>query len=513
MDARTAALDGKPRRDAARRRLCGLTAVLVVAAGMAVLRPADAAAPSELALGTGGNDSGVLGDGSTTERDAPVRTRLPRGVSLVQESGGDAHTLGLTSDGRVLAWGRNDVGQLGDATSTLRTTPVFTRMPEGVRITQVAAGGDHSLALTSDGRVLAWGRNTSGQLGDGSSTSRITPVFVRLPRGVTVAHVAGGNYHSLALTSDGRVLAWGDNMFGELGDGSGVGHVIPSFVPLPAGITASAIDAGRNSQSFAVTPDGRLLAWGRNDLGQLGDGTTKNRTTPVWAGVPTDESVTQIAAGDDHTLGLTTEGHVLVWGANKSGQLGPGPADIQKIPIENDMPTGVTFTQVAAGSSHSLALTSDGRVLAWGANHTGQIGDGAVSMRSSLTFMPLPKAAGPATGVAATSDSSLVLANTRSGSTTSLAAIAGRGGRTRLKAKVTCGAATTLTGPVTFLEGATVVGATDLNAAATATLTPSHLGKGPHRIIARYEGNAVCSRSASPALTVILAPRRRGGTS
>ncbi|WP_170026325.1 Ig-like domain repeat protein [Actinomadura oligospora] len=473
----------------------------VVVAGMGVARPAGAAAPSELALGTGGNDSGTIGDGSTTERDAPVRTRLPRGVSLTQESGGDGHTLGLTSDGRVLAWGRNDVGQLGDGTSTLRTTPVFVRLPAGVMVTQVAAGGDHSLALTSDGRLLTWGRNTSGQLGDGTATARATPVFVRLPTGVTVTRVSGGSYHSLALASDGRVLAWGDNVFGELGVGGRANRETPVFVRMPKGTKATAIDAGRNSQSFAVTPNGRLLAWGRNDVGQLGDGTRKRRTTPVWADVPSDESVTQVAAGGDHSLALTSEGHILVWGANKSGQLGPGPSDIQKTPIENDMPNGVTITQVAAGASHSLALTSDGRVLAWGANHTGQIGGGAVSMRSSLTFMPLPKAAGPATAVAANSDTSLVLAHARSTSTTTLTATTEKGGRTRLKAKVTCGN-TTPTGPVTFLEGNTVVGATDLDAAATATLTPSGLAKGAHHLIARYEGNALCSSSTSQKLTI-----------
>lgn len=392
----------------------GLTAALAsaacVAASVAVLHPADAAVASELAFGAGGNDSGSLGDGTTTERDAPVQTLLPRGVTLTQESGGDAHTLGLTADGRVLAWGRNANGQLGDGTVVQRATPAYVRLPKGVTITQVAAGYDHSLALTSDGRVLAWGLNVNGQLGDGTVEQRTMPDFVHLPKGVKVTHVAGGTFHSLALTSDGRVLAWGDNVFGELGDGTTGNHGTPAFVQLPKGVTATTVEAGRDSQSFAVTSNGRLLAWGHNDIGQLGDGTRAHRTTPVWAGLPADETVKQVAAGYDHTLALTPDGRILVWGANTSGQLGPGPADIQRVPIENSLPTGVTITQVAVGSAHSLALTSDGRVLAWGANVRGQIGDGAVSSRPSPIVMPLPKSAGPATAVAANSDNSLVLA-------------------------------------------------------------------------------------------------------
>ncbi|WP_456047875.1 RCC1 domain-containing protein [Actinomadura harenae] len=473
-------------------------------AGLPVGSLADAG-EAVVAVGVGGNDSGALGDGTTVERDAPVRTRLPSGVTLTQESGGDSHTLGLTSDGRVLAWGRNDVGQLGDGTSTLRTTPVFVRLPAGVTVTQVAAGGDHSLALTSDGRVLAWGRNSSGQLGDGSGASRTTPVFVDLPPGLSVTRVSGGSYHSLAMTSDGRVLAWGDNTFGELGNGGGANSDKPVFVRTPKGVTAAAIDAGRGSSSFAVASTGRLLAWGHNDSDQLGDGTAVDRGIPVWTALPEDEpGVTRVAAGFGHTLALTPDGRVLVWGTNRSGQLGPGSNDIQKTPIQNDLPTGVTVTQLAAGSSHSLALTSDGRVLAWGANHSGQIGDGATALRSSPAIMPLPEAAGPATGVAANSDGSLVLAHARSGATTSLKATSGPGGRTWLTAKVTCGAATP-TGHVTFLEGTTtVVGAADLDAAATARFALSRPAEGAHGLIARYEGNGLCSASTSRALTVRL---------
>ncbi|WP_158587899.1 RCC1 domain-containing protein [Actinomadura logoneensis] len=369
--------------------------------------------PSELALGTGSNESGSLGDGTTTERDAPVRTRLLGGVALTEESGGDSHTLGLTSDGRVLAWGRNANGQLGDGTTAMRTTPAPVRLPGGVTAIRIAAGFDHSLAVTSDGRVLAWGRNTNGQLGDGTTEDRTAPVFVRLPPGVTVTQVAAGSYHSLALTSDGRVLAWGDDTLGELGDGRRARGGTPVFVHLPDGVTASGLAAGPGGQSFAVTSAGRLLAWGRNDIGQLGDGTTEDRTTPVYAALPTEDTVTRVAAGHDHALALTSDGRVLVWGANKSGQLGPGRGSIQKEPVQTDLPTGATVAQIAVGSAHSLALTTDGRVLAWGANFAGQIGDGAVTTRSSPAVMPLPEAAGPATGVAANSYGSLVLARPR----------------------------------------------------------------------------------------------------
>uniref|UniRef100_UPI00037A2E94 RCC1 domain-containing protein n=1 Tax=Salinispora arenicola TaxID=168697 RepID=UPI00037A2E94 len=175
--------------------------------------------------------------------------------------------------GTGLAWGLNNVGQLGDGTTTDSSTPVAVGVPAGTTVTAVAAGEFHSVAVTSAGTVLAWGFNDSGQLGDGSTTSSSTPVAVDVPAGTTVTAVAAGDRHSVAVTSAGTVLAWGDNFWGQLGDGSTTNRSTPVAVDVPAGTTITAIAAG-GARSVAVTSTGTALAWGYNSFGQLGDGTT-----------------------------------------------------------------------------------------------------------------------------------------------------------------------------------------------------------------------------------------------
>ncbi|WP_212960938.1 RCC1 domain-containing protein, partial [Salinispora arenicola] len=170
--------------------------------------------------------------------------------------------------------------------------------------TAVAAGGNHSVALTSAGTVLAWGRNFFGQLGDGTVVDRSTPIMVSLPAGVTASAVAAGRIHSLALTTAGGVLAWGNNTFGQLGDGTTTTSSTPVSVTLPAATTITAISARDSQHSVAMTSAGAALSWGRNLRGQLGDGTTTNRSTPVNVHLPTGVTVTAIAAGDDHSLAL-----------------------------------------------------------------------------------------------------------------------------------------------------------------------------------------------------------------
>lgn len=302
-----------------------LLAVLVaagVATSPAAAHPPEPVPPTDGALSWGDNGAGQLGDGSTAERDVPGPVSLPDDAALTQLDAGVSHTLGLTLDGRVLAWGDNGAGQLGDGSTDPSTTPVEVALPEDVTVTQVAAGSDHGLALTSDGRVLAWGSNAVGQLGDGTTTTdRTTPVEVQLPEGVTVIRLSAGEGHSLALTDDGRVLAWGGNVDGQLGDGTQLTRSTPVEVELPAGAEITGISAGRN-HSLAVTSDGGVLAWGWNSDGQLGDGTTTTRTTPVEVPLPDGVTVADVSGGNRHSLAVTTTGRVLTWGYNGQGQLG-----------------------------------------------------------------------------------------------------------------------------------------------------------------------------------------------
>jgi alpha-tubulin suppressor-like RCC1 family protein len=162
------------------------------------------------------NINGQLGDGTYNDRLKPVAVKNLRGIQTIDSGAGSAHSVALKNDGMVVAWGENYTGQLGDATTTDRTTPVQVSGLSGVKA--ISAGSNHSLALKTDGTVRAWGANYEGQLGDLSTTIRYTPVQVPYLSGVSA--IAAGSVHSLALKSDGKVGVWGDNQFGQLGDGS-----------------------------------------------------------------------------------------------------------------------------------------------------------------------------------------------------------------------------------------------------------------------------------------------------
>lgn len=236
----------------------------------------------------------------------------------------------------------------------------------------IAAGDFHSLALNSDGTVWAWGRNGEGELGDGSNVvSRLAPVQVSGLTGVVA--IAAGSNHSLALKSDGSVWGWGTNGSGQLGDGTMANRLTPVQVSGLTGVEA--IAAGFN-YSLALLSNGTVRAWGFNFYGALGDGTTTTRLTPVQVVGLT--GVTEVAAGQYHSMALRSDGVVLTWGYNSNGQLGDGTTTNSPLPIVS----GFTQTvSVEAGSHHSLALRNDETVRASGWNLYGQIGDGTGTQR------------------------------------------------------------------------------------------------------------------------------------
>lgn len=274
----------------------------------------------------GANTSGQLGlsDGPQS-RYRPVS--LPGVTNIVQTVAGGAHTLALEADGTVVSWGANTYGQLGDGTTTSKATA--TIVTGLTNVTAVAAGEDYSLALKADGTVWSWGRNNFGQLGDGTTTlHRTTPVQVS---GLTgVARIAAGYGHALALAHDGTVQAWGANGAGQLGDGGYVSRALASAVPGLSSITAVA--AG-SSYSLALTASGDLLAFGGNGFGQLGNGSPLNlfpSPTPA-TGLP---ALVAIAAGDAHAFGLTADASVWAWGRNDFGQIGDGTTTDRRSPVQ-----------------------------------------------------------------------------------------------------------------------------------------------------------------------------------
>ncbi len=256
-------------------------------------------------LAWGYNGYGELGDGSTTQSDVPVKVKLPAGTKVTAVAAGGFHSLAVTSTGQVLAWGDSSNGQLGDGKTTQSDVPVTVKLPAGTKVTAVAAGCFHSLAVTSTGQVLAWGYNGYGELGDGTTTQSHVPVTVKLPAGTKVTAAAAGGSHSLAVTSTGQVLAWGYNGYGELGDGTTTQSDVPVTVKLPAGTKVTAAAAG-GSHSLVLTSTGSVLAWGYNMYGELGDGSTASSSVPVKVTLPARTKATKLGAGSvgDYSLAL-----------------------------------------------------------------------------------------------------------------------------------------------------------------------------------------------------------------
>jgi alpha-tubulin suppressor-like RCC1 family protein len=276
----------------------------------------------------GDNARGPLGDGTTTERLTPVAVSgLAGGVASL--AAGADHTCALTNAGGVKCWGGNGSGQLGDGATTDRHTPAaVSGLASGVAA--IAASAYHTCALTSAGGVTCWGGNGSGQLGDGTTTTRHLPVDVS---GLTsgIAALAAGDEHTCALTSAGAVKCWGGNDTGQLGDGTATERHTPVAVSgLASGVATIAAGV---YHTCALTSAGAVKCWGENDFGQLGDGTRTGRRIPV-AVSGLAGGVAALVAGGDHTCALMSAGGVKCWGDNVAGQLGDGTTTQRHTPVE-----------------------------------------------------------------------------------------------------------------------------------------------------------------------------------
>jgi alpha-tubulin suppressor-like RCC1 family protein len=389
-----------PWRTASRRWVALLVAGIITALTAAVASPARAHEPW-VVKAWGNNKNGQLGDGTTTGPEMCGTEHLACSTTPVQVSGlsgatavagGRRFSLALLEDGSVMAWGRNDTGALGDGTETDSDIPMAVCAPApepcpGSHLSHVraiAAGESHSLALLEDGTVMAWGSGGEGQLGNGATASSDVPVPVSgLSEKVTA--IAAGGQHNLALLEGGTVVTWGNNEQGQLGNGTTTKSDVPVAV---TGLSekVKAVAAGEG-YSLALLADDTVVAWGKNNSGQLGNGTETNSDVPVAVSGLTN--VEALSAGRIHALAvLADKGTIMAWGSNLSGQLGDGTSEgpekcgtplprfpCAKTPVAvHNLPGGIST--VAAGREHSLALVERGTVLAWGKNEQGQLGDG-----------------------------------------------------------------------------------------------------------------------------------------
>ncbi|MBL0290250.1 MAG: fibronectin type III domain-containing protein [Betaproteobacteria bacterium] len=315
----------------------------------------------------GDNGSGQIGDGSSDTRLSPAKVSSLSGVTAID--GGSRHSCAVKGAGEVWCWGLNDSGQLGDGDPSierhLEPVPVSGLASDA---TAVALGGLHTCALANVGATYCWGNNASGQLGNFTQTSSAVPVRVTV-LGSNVLSIAAGADHSCAVGGSGTVGCWGSNAFGQLGTGDKVDRGSPP----PGGIgTGVAVVAG-DAHSCSLTSNGGVKCWGSNSHGQLGDDSTTERLVPVdVVGLAT--GVTAIAAGGSHTCALTSSGGVKCWGRNADAQLGDNSTIQRLTPVDVvGLDSGVTA--IAAGLNHSCALTALGEARCWGNNANGQLGD------------------------------------------------------------------------------------------------------------------------------------------
>jgi len=312
------------------------------------------------------------------------------GVSIAL---GDSHSCAVLADATVKCWGYNYDSQLGDGTNTTRNSPV-----EVLGITtavSIALSDSHSCVLLTDGTVECWGRNSYGKLGDGTSTDRNSPVKVSgLIAGITKAtSIALGHYYSCALLADATVKCWGRNDAGQLGDGTNTDQITPVGV---LGITTATSIASGAKFSCALLADATVKCWGDNMGGQLGDGTTTDRNSPV--GVSGITTATGIASGHSHSCALLADATVKCWGSSYHIKDKTSMTVIPDYTTPVEVSNFTTATSVALGNQHSCVLLTDGKVMCWGGNIDGQLGDGTTTDRTTpvevsgliLAFPPPP---------------------------------------------------------------------------------------------------------------------------
>ena len=345
----------------------------------------------------GYNGQGQLGVGNSIDTTLPIIVYFPGGlISCKAISGGFEFCLAIGGNGNLYAWGQNSHGQLGTGDTTERYFPVKIDFPAGVtKWIAVAAGMYHSLAIGDNGNLYTCGINSDGELGFGDTASRNALTLVPFPDGVTGwKSVAAGAYHSLAIGNDNNIYSWGQNGWAQLGIGSVDEQFAPAQVPLPKGVTGWKIVAAGGHHSLAIGNNGNLYTWGDNDNVQLGLGDRTYGWTPNLVSLPNGVTGWKtVAAGQSHSLAISNDGGLYAWGFNAWGQLGLGQLDVtddQNMPVFVPFPDGVTgWKSVSAGAYHSLAIGSDGNLYAWGDNGLGQLGLGRIVFGTD-TYLTVP---------------------------------------------------------------------------------------------------------------------------
>lgn len=345
------------------------------------------------------NESGQLGTGSLLINSGMITEKfnLLEDETIVSVYASYNHSAALTSLGRVFMWGDNQYGQIGDGTRVNRylpynVTPFLGLMPSEY-VDSISVGVTHVFVQTSNGRIIGWGDNGEGQLGDGTTTDRLTPVDLTSTLENTqdpIQTIHAGQMTSAYITVGGSIYTWGSNSNYQLGNGNVPNRSLPfnitTNLSLEPGDYVRQLDLGYYF-TVILTDQNRIYAWGRNDMGSVGDGTFINRFEPVEITnrmpLMNDEIPLYVSAGRFYTHLLTSNGRIFSWGDNTSYQLGMESYAYIEIPQEMTdsygLLSGEYIVMMESGSNHYLALTSHDRLLTWGNNEVGQLGYGGTS--------------------------------------------------------------------------------------------------------------------------------------
>ncbi len=325
----------------------------------------------------GYNGFGQIGDGTTTTRYISTQESTDA-LDWRYISTGGSHTVALKSDGTLWVWGKNDVGQLGNGSSTKRD--VLSPIQENSNTKNwmcISTGESHTVALKSDGTLWVWGSNTYGELGDGTSIQRQVPVQ-EVTKATDWRNVYAGRRHTVAIKYDGTLWAWGWNYYGQIGDGTTENKLVPTQEITGATDWGSA-DAGY-SYTTAIKNDGTLWTWGNNSSGEFGDGTTENKSVPTQE-ITKATDWKNICTGNFHTVAIKNNGTLWAWGFNLFGLLGDGTTKNKSIPTQ-EVTGAADWSNISAGVNHTTAIKTDGTLWSWGSSYYGQLGDGTTENKS-----------------------------------------------------------------------------------------------------------------------------------
>jgi len=322
------------------------------------------------------NNNANLGDATTTYRSSPVQV-VVFAENWSSVSVGYRHAASVKTDGTLWLWGSNSYGRLGDNTITNESSPIQT-ITGGSNWSKVSCVFHHTAAIKTDGTLWTWGRNSYGNLGDNTITHRSSPIQT-ITLGTTWSSVACGGNHTAAIKTDGTLWTWGRNSYGNLGVNT-ITHRSSPIQTITLGTTWSSVSTGLNSTA-AIKTDGTLWMWGRNSYGLLGDNTITNRSSPIQT-VVGGTNWSKVACGSNHTAAIKTDGTLWTWGRNGYGNLGDNTITNRSSPIQTVV-GGTNWSNVSCGRDNTAAIKTDGTLWTWGRNSYGNLGDNTQTNRSS----------------------------------------------------------------------------------------------------------------------------------